>query len=202
MKYMEFISFIPNSALFLLFFIVIGIIVGVFLLNRKKDNTTSGDDFNQTQLNQDLNPQNITTKKTSTNDVKYLMLIVAIAIMTVLIPLVAIYLVKNKSVNIASENLNANNQQSAACNAITITDTLGSPLTSAALAKLRPGDEVKILINTSASTSKARFRVNGSEWQEVMARENNNFIANYILSSGVNKFTIEAEIFDETRGWL
>lgn len=200
---MEFISFIPNSALFLLFFIVIGIIVGVFLLNRKKDSSTSGDDFNQTQIDQGLNPQNITTKKTSTNDMKYLMLIVAIAIMTVLVPLVAIYFVKNKSVSISSESLNANNQQSAACNAITITDTLGSPLSSTALAKLRPGDEVKILINSSPIVTKARFRVNGSQWQEVTAKDNNNnFIANYILSSGFNKFTIEAEIFDETKGWL
>lgn len=163
-------------------------------------------------LNQELSQQNPANSPplappppqtaSKPKEIKYLFYIIAAIIIALLIPVVIINLVKTQSLKTTSSNT-PNLPSSPSCNAITITDTLGTPLSEAALNKLRPQDEVKILITGSGENiDKAHFRVNGSQWQEITIKQGNNFVGNYILDSGFKKFTIEAEIHDKNKGWL
>lgn len=212
---MDILSLIPIQALFFVGVLIVLIIVLVFILlkkgKKKADNTvpvqnqippipqqgTPLVDINQPQTQAQISPQ-----LAKPDEGKFVMIIFAVAIVTILIPLVAIIIV-NKQRSQEMQKTSAGLTKSPLCNAITITDTLGTVLSETALQNLRPNDEVKILIATTGDNiTKARFRVNGSEWQEVTLKEANNFIGNYILTSGTNKFTIEAEVFDSEKGWL
>lgn len=155
-------------------------------------------DQNQAQTLQ----QTITQPATS-DETRFLILILAAAVLALLVPLLAILIVKYQPIAISQPQINQQISQNSACRAITITDTLNNPLSATALQQLRPGDEIKILISSSGdSLDKARFRVNGSQWQDVTIKEANNFIGNYILDIGIKKFTIEAEVHDKSKGWL
>lgn len=223
---MSFFSFIPAPALIFLVILVFVIIVSVALLAKRKK-PAEGQIPNQPippQPPQPVLPQegtvpvqpvnqptpisptepvtqtmNISSQPVKPDEGKYVALIVVAAILAVLIPLAAIVIVRSQPAPAAPA---AEQIQTTTCNAVTLTDTLGTVLSESDLSRLRPGDEVKILISaTGVDLSKARFRVNGSPWQEVTNKEGNNFIGNYILDAQ-SKFTIEAEVYNKEKGWL
>lgn len=211
---MNFFSFVPLPAVLVLLLLLVIIVVSAILLSKRKKPAGPPETGEQVLQPLPTTPQqanplsqstpatqtmNISTQLVKSDDPKYLILIVIAALLTVFIPLLAVIFVKNQQ---PSPTQQVNLPIVSACNAITITDTLNNPLSDESLANLRPGDEVKILISaTGNNLTKARFRVNGSEWQEITIKEENNFIGNYILDAD-NKFAIEAEVFDASKGWL
>lgn len=214
---MDFLSSIPLPLLILLVFVAFLSLIGslVFLLTKgnkpKTPNnenpfaTAQSTNLSQAQPLPDMvNPpqQPISTKLAKPNEGRFIFLIVVGATIAILIPVLAVIVVKNQTLE-SLESQETTQTTSPACSAVTITDTLGSTLTQDNLSKLRPGDEVKVIISAnSPSLEKARFRVNGSQWQEVTIKDGNNFTGNYILTTGTKKFTVEAEVYDKNKGWL
>lgn len=213
---MELLANIPLPLLIFLVFIALLILIAslVFFLTRSKKPKTADKEnplvtdqpttISQDQPLLDLSqPQPpISTELAKPNEGRFIFLIVVGAVVAILIPIIAVFVVKNQTL----ESQTPTTEETAtkpACTVITITDTLGNLLNQDQLKKLRPGDEVKIIISAnSPNLEKARFRVNGSQWQEVIIKEDNNFIGNYILITGTKKFTIEAEVYDKNKGWL
>lgn len=189
---------IPAVVGFVILIFIIFLILFVLRRNRK-----TNPDQVITPISNDpaVSLSNVTPTPVKGGDTKYLVFIVLGSMVAILIPLIALVIVRSQpktTAQIANESV-----KNPVCRAVTITDTLNNPLSSEALTLLRPGDEIKILIATDGTSSeKARFRVNGSQWQEVTIKSGNNFVGNYILDSGFKKFTIEAEIFDKEKGWL
>lgn len=137
-----------------------------------------------------------------TGEGKYLLFLVFASITAILIPLGALLLVKS-SPSTTNQQVSSQTNISGYCQAVTLADTLGNPLSQSNLEELRIGDEIKILIGTRGSTfEKARYRVNGSQWQEVTQKDQDNFVGNYILEDLGGKYTVEAEVFDKEKGWL
>ena len=211
---MSFFSFIPAPALIFLVILLVIIIVSVILLVKRKkpasqptpdeplpaQPTTPQQGMPATQPELETQTMNISPQPVKINESKYVALIAVAAILAVLIPLAAVVIVRNQPPLLTQTATQT--PQTASCNAITLTDTLGTVLSESDLVMLRPGDEVKIIISVAGGNlTKARFRVNGSGWQEVTNKDGNNFIGNYILDAQ-NKFNIEAEVFDKEKGWL
>lgn len=159
---------------------------------------------NNTQVNPPpLDPANISTQPANPNNKRFITIIIFAALLAILIPTTVLVISKNRQQKNETGQIQQQEPAAAVCNAVTITDTLNQVLTSDQLSLLRPFDEVKIAISAPNPTlDKARFRVNGSTWQEVTIKENGAFIGNYILPSGIAKFTIEAEVHDPDQGWL
>lgn len=208
---MDLINKLPLAPLILLvFFIGLGIVgTVIFILTKKMgDRTEKSSSFESEvnfsvptkQMTPESNSTPISTKPVRSNNLKYLFLIIISALVAVLIPLVALTVVRKT--RIAQTEIKQKEDAISVCRSITITDTLGKTLNYEELSLLRPGDEIKIIIAVSDSNfEKARFRVNGSEWQEVTNKEGNNFMTNYILPMMIKKFTIEAEVYDKDKGW-
>ncbi len=203
--------------------LVLPIIVGIgivvvltllllFILNkRKKSNPLAGavTSLNQEQENQNQNispepiPQEqiITDTPVKQHEGKYILLLFIGGILALLIPTVTIIVVKNTAQTSTTITQEENSQSF--CSAITIADTFNTPLSESDLASLRTGDEIKILIGYQGEKfEKARFRINGSSWQETTQKEEGSFVGNYILEDLGGKYTIEAELFDKENGWL
>lgn len=196
---MEFLSSVSTAAVFVLVVLVIVIIaIALFLRKRALNKQTQSDTSVDIQTEK---PINVSPTPVKSADTKYLILIIAGSILAIIIPLITLLIIKSQP----ATTTQSSNERTAGplCRAITITDTLNNPLSQEVLSTLQPGDEVKILIATDGTTvEKARFRINGSQWQEVTIKSGNNFVANYILDSGVKKFTVEAEVYDKVKGWL
>lgn len=145
----------------------------------------------------------ISPKPAAPDNRRFLIIVIFGAILAILIPVTIIILSRNRQTQEIQQQTSQQEGSVASCQAITITDTLNQPLSNEQLSTLRPFDEVKIIINVGTpNISKARFRVNGSIWQEVTIKENGAFIGNYIIPQGPTKFTVEAEVYDSTKGWL
>ncbi len=143
---------------------------------------------------------NISATKVSKRSGKFLVMLFVILFILVIIPVGALIIVKSSK---PTPPQDISTQPTSSCNAVYIADSLNNPLSQDQLQGLRPGDEIKIIISASGqSVEKARFRINGSTWQEVLAKVNDNFIGNYIIEAGIKKFTVESEIFDKDKGWL
>lgn len=144
--------------------------------------------------------QEISATKLNKRSGKFLLMIFVVLFILAIIPAGAIIIVKSSK---PAPPQATSTQPASSCNAVYIADSLNNPLSQNQLQGLRPGDEVKIIISASGQTvEKARFRINGSTWQEVLAKVNDNFIGNYIIEAGIKKFTVESEVFDKDKGWL
>lgn len=149
-----------------------------------------------------IDPSSISTKP-SDDSKRFLIIVIFAAILALLIPTTVIVLSKTRQAKNIEVATTQQEPSQITCRAITITDTLNQPLTSDQLSALRPFDEIKVAINAGGETiDKARFRINGSTWQEVTIKDKGAFIGNYIIPEGIAKFTIEAEVHDPTEGWL
>lgn len=201
---MGFLSNLPLPVLVLLIFIIFLLIVGtiVFLLTKSgKPKETDAVPQQGQPLEQAQEKQSVSPKLAKPSEGKFIFLIIGGALLALFIPVLAVLLVKNQAQ--ISPTPTSQSLSSPSCSAVTIADTLGNPLNQSALGQLRPGDEVKIIIAANRENlEKARFRVNGSQWQEVTIKDGSNFTGNYILSIGTKKFTVEAEVYDKEKGWL
>lgn len=199
---MDFLSVIPIPALIVLALIIVLIIAVVFLIVRKRASQAPSPENVLTQPSVEDQSANISPRLAKPNEGRFVILIIFGASLAILIPLIALYIVRSQIIPPESST-SSQLAQPPTCSAITITDTLAAPLTQEDLSQLRPGDEIKILISsTGENLDKARFRVNGSAWQELNLKDGDNFVANYILSEGYKKFTIETEVHDKNKGWL
>lgn len=150
-----------------------------------------------------LDPSSVSAQPANPDNKRFIIIIIFAALLAILIPTTVLVISKNRQQKNETGQIPKQESIAPACNAVTITDTLNQVLTADQLSLLRPFDEVKIAISApNSSLDKARFRVNGSTWQEVTIKENGAFIGNYILPEGIAKFTIEAEVHDPTSGWL
>lgn len=212
-EFMDLLSYIPTSALLVLLLLIIFIIVLVFIIVKRKKTplpetpeTVSQPEtvFPQPEgqvAGQETQPVNISPQPVKEGEGRFVVFIIIAAVLTVAIPLITIYIVRSQTTPETTTEQPLGETPS--CLAITIADTFNTPLTEEDLSQLRPGDEIKILISGKGGNfDRARFRVNGSAWQEVTFKERDNFIANYILAEGYKKFTIEAEVHDREKGWL
>ena len=155
-----------------------------------------------TPVQTEANTQQISTTPIKPNNKRYIAIIAIGASLAVLIPL-GVLVLNSKDKQTVVESQQDTQTTTPVCQAITITDTLNKPLSQEQLSLLQPFDEVKIAISASSpQIDKARFRVNGSTWQEVTIKNNSAFIGNYIIPEGTKKFTIEAEVHSPSEGWL
>ena len=155
-----------------------------------------------TPIQAETNTQQISTSPVKPNNKRYIAIIAIGASLAVLIPL-GVLVLNSQEKQTVVESQQDTQTATPVCQAVTITDTLNQPLSQEQLSLLRPFDEVKIAISASSpQIDKARFRVNGSTWQEVTIKNNRTFIGNYIIPEGTKKFTIEAEVHNPSEGWL
>lgn len=202
---MELIESIPTAAVVLLVIVLLSFPIAFLIIKRNKK---TAEQTNETVIAPQTAsiemPLNVSSTPVKKQEGKFILLIIIAAVLAILIPLIAVSLVKKQKFSPAKQEIEQTIKSStSSCGGITITDTLGNPLSLQVLKKLYPQDEIKILINASGNNlTKGRFRVNGSGWQEVSIKEKDNFVANYILPSGITTFLIEAEVFDQEKGWL
>lgn len=176
----------------------------MFLFGKTKtsDTQTQKPDQPMENISETQTPNQISPTPAKPDNTKFIILILIGALLAVLIPLGVLVLSSQENQS-AIENQQQTSATPPVCQAITITDTLNQPLTQEQLTTLRPFDEIKIAVSApSPLIDKARFRVNGSTWQEITIKSDDAFIGNYIIPQGIKKFTIEAEVHTQEEGWL
>jgi flagellar basal body-associated protein FliL len=202
---LQYLSYIQLPTVILLLVCIIAIFLTVYLLVKRqkriqeeqealKQEQVPNNPMEFPQIQADLPNTNVPApaKFSSGTQTKFVLLIIISALVAVILPLATIMFLNNKS----------DQSTVGSCNTVTLTDSKGAVLNNEKLALLKQGDEIKILISAKGIVSKARFRVNAGNWQEVTLKDRSNFVASYKLATGVKKFLIEAQIFDSKYGWL
>lgn len=88
-----------------------------------------------------------------------------------------------------------NNAEPAQCENLKIYDLQGNRLRQEQLRLLKPGDRIVIAVKYDGNATKARIRINGTNWAEINGKnDKNEFIYNYTLPPNISRFKIEAEV--------
>lgn len=109
--------------------------------------------------------------------------------------------------NPPSNPTNPPSSPTASCINIKAYDANWNVLTAAELAELNPGDTVRFTVAgtaTSGTFSKAKFKINTVTQPETTAKKPNTqeFYVEYVIPENIESFTINAQIYHSTQGWI
>jgi hypothetical protein len=95
-------------------------------------------------------------------------------------------------------------EEELSCQRIRVYNSSWQEVPQEQLDSLKPGDQVYLsVLGSTRNIDKARFRINGGEWQETTSKKETTgeFYISYIIPTGVTNFRIEAEVHHPTLGW-